>query len=109
MNVNELRAERHDLYLKADGLVQSAKRAGKDLGGDDATLFAGCISRMKTIDERLDAAEGVSGRMERDRSFPALPTTTNPRVPVGQPAQSVRDRGVRGSRSLPKAKALPST
>lgn len=86
MNRNELLTTRHDLFVKADTALQSAKRNGKDLSGDDRITFDGCIAQMREIDAKLDAIGGAP--FEREREFPALPTSpsnSTPRVPVSQP------------------------
>ena len=83
-NVNEMKASGHDLFVKADNLLQSAKRNGNDLSGDDRIAFDGCIAGMREIDAKLDALEKVGAGFERERGFPALPTP-NSAPPVGMP------------------------
>src|SRR5579864_2923201 len=93
MNRNELLATRHDLFVKADTVLQSPKRNGKDLSGDERIVFDGCIAQMREIDTKLDAMEKHStAPFERERGFPALPTQQfNSAPPVVQPTAFARD------------------
>src|ERR1022692_1468421 len=50
MNLNELRASRHDSFSAADKLVKAARESGKDLAGADLEQYQGHIAEMKNLD-----------------------------------------------------------
>ncbi len=82
-DVRELLATRHDLFVKADGVVQKAKRSGIDLSADDKVTVDGCIAGMREIDAKLDACEKAGAPFERERGFPTLAQPSSSAPPVG--------------------------
>jgi HK97 family phage major capsid protein len=82
-SVGELLAERHDLFVKADAVLQKAKQTGVDLRGDDSITFEGCIASMRAIDAKLDRIEKVGAPFERERGFPAYTQPSHSAPPVG--------------------------
>ena len=81
MNLNEVKAERHDVYLAADELIQRAKTNKKELQGADLSHYNALIARMKDLDNQIEKCEKVRN------------TTVNGShiTPVGQPGLMARD------------------
>jgi HK97 family phage major capsid protein len=86
-NPRALKADRHDLFMRADDLITAVKKSGKDLAGADLAKYNSYLSEMKEIDAELE-------RYEAARQQPSLnpgsmfDSTMGPgvRTPVGQPA-----------------------
>lgn len=88
MNLNEVKAERHDVYLAADELIQRAKTNKKELQGADLSHYNALIARMKDLDNQIEQCEKV-----RNTAINPGSPYNGPRVPVpvSQPALMARD------------------
>jgi HK97 family phage major capsid protein len=54
MNINEIRAERQDLFLAADKMVKAARESGKDLVGVDLAQYTGLLTQLKALDKQIE-------------------------------------------------------
>jgi HK97 family phage major capsid protein len=59
MNVRELRARRHDVFLAAEKIVNAAIASGHDLKGADLDQYNKHLGEIKEVDSLLARAEGL--------------------------------------------------
>lgn len=78
MNLNEVKAERQDIFSAAEKMVLAARETGKDLVGAPLAQYNGLLAQLKTLDKQID---GLS----------AHGAAAHTRVPVGQPTTYARD------------------
>ncbi len=83
MNLNEVKAERHDVYLAADELIQRAKTNKKELQGADLSHYNALIARLKDLDNQIEQCEKVRNITINPGS--AYNPLAGPGVPVSQP------------------------
>jgi HK97 family phage major capsid protein len=75
MNLNELRAERADVFSAAEKMVNTAKTSGKDLAGAELTQYNTSVARMKELDTLIAKCEevGTSRFVNSNRGVPFVP------------------------------------
>ena len=73
MNLNEVKAERQDVYLAADALLQRAKTNKKDLAGADLAQYNAFTAQLKVLDKQIAECEQVANGAQW-RSGPRGPT-----------------------------------
>ena len=78
-NLNELRAERADIFAAAEQLVQRAKADKKDLGGAALAQYNGLLTTLNALDKQI---EGLSQHGA---------TSHFPTVPASHPTMMARD------------------
>ncbi len=63
INVNDLKAQRHEYRQEAERLINAATASKKDLQGSALTQYNALFATVKTITEKLDLHEAQSGQM----------------------------------------------
>ncbi|MFL6307830.1 MAG: phage major capsid protein [Candidatus Sulfotelmatobacter sp.] len=56
----ELKARKHDLFTRADALVQSARAKGNDLAGEDLKQYTETINELRDIEAKINKCESIS-------------------------------------------------
>lgn len=54
MNLNEVKAERQDLFSAAEKMVKAARDTGKDFVGSDKAQYDGLITQIKVLDKQIE-------------------------------------------------------
>jgi HK97 family phage major capsid protein len=54
MNLNELKAQRHDLFTLAESQISAAKKSGKDLAGAELSQYNTVLAQMKQLDGEIE-------------------------------------------------------
>jgi HK97 family phage major capsid protein len=95
-NLNEVRAERHDIFSAAEKMVKAAREAGKDLVGADLAQYNGLIAQIKVLDKQIEKLSSVgTGVYTAHTQVPVNQTTTfardteGKRLPIFAKGQSV--------------------
>jgi HK97 family phage major capsid protein len=76
VNVNELKAERHDHVQAAEKLVDAARKSGKDLSGVELAEYNGMVARIREIDSLVAKSEAFS--KSTGGIIPSVPVVTMP-------------------------------
>ncbi len=61
MNLNQLRAQRHDVFCASEKLIKAVKASGKDLEGADLEQHRNNIIELKRLDADIAKCESYSG------------------------------------------------
>jgi len=64
MRYRDLKQDRIDHYLAADAMIKAARKAGKDLAGDEREQFDAHIAGMNEADRQMDAHEKEMTHLE---------------------------------------------
>jgi HK97 family phage major capsid protein len=77
VNLNEVKAERHDIFLAAEKIVLAARESGKDLAGANLAQYHGLIAQLKVLDSQIEQGSKHSA--------------VNPGTTFSQPTAFARD------------------
>jgi HK97 family phage major capsid protein len=88
-NLNELRAERADIYEAAQQLVQQAKASGKDLAGVPLSNYNGLLATLNALDKQIAGMPSASAHTPVSQPTTFARDTEGNRLPIFRKGESI--------------------
>jgi len=106
VNLNEVKAERNDVFVAAEALLAKARAKNQDLKGADLAQYNGLVASLKTLDAQIEqlSKHGAAAQSHTATPVGVARDTDGNRLPIFGKGQSIEAHMRQEDRKHPTAR-----